>query len=175
MKLGEERSASPAGALQPVDLKKPLNQSIQLYQNEALEKGLDIRLHIDESIPPIRASERLIDDLFNNLISNAVKYTPRGGRIEVNLTRAEGGLVRFEVSDTGIGIPEEDMPRLFTEFFRAENAQRLVEEGTGLGLAIVKEIVDKISGTIRVRSSAGEGTCFSCLLPPDTPFHGTLH
>jgi two-component sensor histidine kinase len=175
MKLGEERSASPAQALQPLDLKRPLNQSIQLYQNQAIEKGLDIRLHIDDSIPPIRASERLIDDLFNNLISNAVKYTPPGGRIEVRLTRAEGGLVNFEISDTGIGISEEDMPRLFTEFFRAENAQNLVEEGTGLGLAIVKEIVDRISGTIRVRSSAGEGTCFSCLLPADTPFHEISH
>ena len=74
-------------------------------------------------------------------------------------------LVRFEVSDTGIGIPEEDIPRLFTEFFRAENAKAVSEEGTGLGLAIVKEILDFLGGSISVKSKVGEGTTLTCLLP----------
>jgi signal transduction histidine kinase len=109
--------------------------------------------------------EKLIDELFTNLISNAVKYTPSGGKIRVSLLKENQNLVRFQVSDTGIGIPEEDMARLFTEFFRAENAKALAEEGTGLGLVIVKEVLDFLGGSISVRSKVGEGTTFTCLLP----------
>jgi two-component system phosphate regulon sensor histidine kinase PhoR len=109
--------------------------------------------------------EKLLDELFTNLISNAVKYTPSGGKVSVALEPLSHDRVKFQVSDTGIGIPEEDVSRLFTEFFRAENAKALAEEGTGLGLVIVKEILDFFGGSIFLRSKVGEGTTFTCLLP----------
>jgi signal transduction histidine kinase len=109
--------------------------------------------------------EKLLDELFGNLISNAIKYTPSGGKVRVSLAGEKEHRARLEVSDTGIGIPEEDIPRLFTEFFRAENAKAQAEEGTGLGLVIVKEILDFLGGSISVKSKAGEGTTFTCLLP----------
>ena len=151
--------------IHPVDSTKIMKALVSLYRTQAVEKGIDITFDIEDSLPEIMADEKLVDDLFTNLISNAIKYTPQGGRVRVALARISQDRVRFEVSDTGIGIPDEDIPRLFTEFFRAENAKALVEEGTGLGLVIVKEILDRLKGTISVKSEPGEGTCFACLLP----------
>ncbi|MBW2053716.1 MAG: ATP-binding protein, partial [Deltaproteobacteria bacterium] len=83
----------------------------------------------------------------------------------VSLAKESDEWVKLEVSDTGIGISEEEISRLFSEFFRGENAKALVEEGTGLGLVIVKEILDRLSGTIHVQSDVGQGTRFTCLFP----------
>ena len=101
----------------------------------------------------------MIEQVLENLASNAIKYTPSEGSVEINFSRADG-TVRIEVSDTGIGIPNNDRSKLFTEFFRAENAKALEETGTGLGLAIVKELVDKLGGRILVESEEGAGTIF---------------
>jgi signal transduction histidine kinase len=117
-------------------------------------------------VPELLADGKLLDELFGNLISNAIKYTPPGGKVRVSLAAERDHRVRFEVSDSGIGIPEEDLSRLFTEFFRAENAKALAEEGTGLGLVIVKEVLDFLGGSISVKSKVGEGTTLTCLLPP---------
>jgi two-component system sensor histidine kinase VicK len=97
-------------------------------------------------------------------VSNAIKYTPAEGSVELRFSRADG-TVRIEVSDTGIGIPAADRPRLFTEFFRAENAKAMEDVGTGLGLAIVKEIADQLGGRIFVESEEGAGTIFVVHLP----------
>ncbi|HDR15587.1 MAG TPA: ATP-binding protein, partial [Desulfobacteraceae bacterium] len=113
----------------------------------------------------VMADEKLLDDLFANLVSNAIKYTPPGGKVDVATSLYPDGRVRLDVSDTGIGIPRQDISRLFTEFFRAENAKEAAEEGTGLGMVIVKEIVDNLRGTISVDSEVGKGTTFVCLLP----------
>ncbi|MCJ7771514.1 MAG: sensor histidine kinase, partial [Desulfobacterales bacterium] len=75
--------------------------------------------------------------------------------------------IRFEVSDTGIGIPKEDLKYLFTEFYRSENAKEFEEEGTGLGLVIVKEVLDHLKGSISVKSNIGQGTTFTCLIKAD--------
>jgi signal transduction histidine kinase len=148
-----------------VDGAKVLTPLTRLFETPAAEKGIEVDYQLGDALPQIMGDEKLIDELFTNLISNAVKYTPSGGKIRVSLLKENQNLVRFQVSDTGIGIPEEDMARLFTEFFRAENAKALAEEGTGLGLVIVKEILDFLGGSISVRSKVGEGTTFTCLLP----------
>ena len=83
----------------------------------------------------------------------------------MKLCRESSDRLRFEVRDTGIGIAPEDIPLLFTEFFRSANARQFVEEGTGLGLVVVKEILNRLKGTISVKSTPGEGTCFTCRLP----------
>jgi hypothetical protein len=165
LKIGRERTEMGRAKLQPVALDEVLQPLMPLFQNLSLPEGLDIAFDIADPLPRVAAQEGLLEDLFTNLIGNAIKYTPPGGWVRVELGIENPDWVRLDVSDTGIGIPEADLPRLFTEFFRAENAKKLAEEGTGLGLAIVKEIVDRLGGKIRVRSKIGEGTTFTCLLP----------
>jgi K+-sensing histidine kinase KdpD len=165
LKIGRERTEGGKIQLYAVSPEKTMRPLVSLYQNQCLQKGLEIVFDIKEPIPKIMANDGLIEDLFTNLISNAIKYTPQGGRVAVELAPEDHNQVRFQVSDTGIGIPESDIPRLFSEFFRAENAKGLIEEGTGLGMVIVKEILDRLGGKIQVKSTLGEGTSFTCLIP----------
>jgi len=163
--LGVKRSEMGKTPIHPVDAGAIMNALGELYQPQAMEKMLDLQVTSEAPLSKVLAEETLLHDLFGNLISNAIKYTPPGGRIRVTLAGERPHRVRFEVSDTGIGIPEKAMKSLFTECFRAENAKRHTEEGTGLGLAIVKEILDRIRGTIEVESEEGRGSRFKCLLP----------
>jgi signal transduction histidine kinase len=134
------------------------------FQDKAAEKRLAFQVNLPENLPPIRGQLETLEQLLENLVSNAIKYTPAEGSIEVKFAKANG-TVRIEVSDTGIGIPAADRPRLFTEFFRSENAKSMDEVGTGLGLAIVKEIVDKLGGRTLIESEEGVGTIFVVHLP----------
>ncbi len=105
-----------------------------------------------------------IRQLVANLVENGVRYTEPGGSVTARL-RPRGGSVVLEVEDTGIGIAEEDLPRIFDEFYRGANAREFAAEGTGLGLAICKVIAERHGGTITVESRAGHGTCFAVTLP----------
>jgi len=105
-----------------------------------------------------------LDRIFNNLISNAVKYTLAGGRVLVKMEALDGE-IHVAVQDSGIGIPEEALPRLFQEFYRAPNAKELAAEGTGLGLAITKDMIQRFEGRITVESKVGVGTTFHVFLP----------
>ena len=105
-----------------------------------------------------------IKSLWNNLVSNAIKYNRDNGRVDVTLHR-EGDRLVASVSDTGIGIPPEAMARLFSEFFRADNAKVHSRMGTGLGLSIVKEIVERSGGQITAESELDKGTTFRFWLP----------
>ena len=163
--LGVKRTDLSKVTMHPVNIADVLKPLVHLYQSQASAKNLDFSCHIEEGLPNILAQEKLMDDLLSNLISNAIKYTPAGGKVSIRVTRESSDRVLCEVADTGIGIPAEDIPRLFTEFFRSTNAKESTEEGTGLGLVIVKEILDRLRGTIAVKSKLGEGTCFSCFLP----------
>lgn len=165
LKMGRERAETGRGQLRKIAPEAVLKQLIPLFQNQAVEKGLEITFDIADPLPTVSANEGLIEDLLMNLISNAIKYTLSGGRVRVQLGLADPERVRLVVSDTGIGIPDADLPHLFSEFYRAANARKLAEEGTGLGLAIVKEILDRLGGTIQVQSKPAEGTTFTCLLP----------
>ncbi|HEX4610701.1 MAG TPA: ATP-binding protein, partial [Urbifossiella sp.] len=102
--------------------------------------------------------------VLDNLVDNAIKYTPNGGRITVRWSAA-GGQVGFEVEDTGIGISEADQARVFERFYRADKARSRDAGGTGLGLAIVKHLVQAMRGTVRVSSKLGRGTTFRVTLP----------
>jgi len=105
-----------------------------------------------------------LERVFMNLVSNAIKYTPAGGSVTVRAW-GEDNQIKVEVSDTGIGIPEEALPRIFDEFYRAKNAKAVEMEGTGLGLTIAKDVVDQHGGQISVESVLGEGSTFCVTLP----------
>jgi signal transduction histidine kinase len=165
LKLGIRRGQDETRSLEKLNINETLNSIWETYRAQAEEKGVQLIVKPGEKLPPVMADEKLLQDLFSNLVSNAIKYTPQGGKIEVETSLYPDGRVRLEVSDTGIGIPRRDIPRLFTEFFRAENARETAEEGTGLGMVIVKEIVDNLRGTISVDSEVGKGTTFVCLFP----------
>jgi hypothetical protein len=164
MTLAESRGVKAARADQPVDLLALATRIRRTFENEAAEKQLLFRVTTPEELPSIQGDPNLVEQMLENLVSNAIKYTASGGRVEVTFARAQR-TVRMEVSDTGIGIPKEEMPNLFKEFFRAENARSVETVGTGLGLAIVKEIVDKHGGRVLVESEPGLGTLFVVHLP----------
>ncbi|MGQ9857501.1 MAG: sensor histidine kinase [Thermodesulfobacteriota bacterium] len=165
LKVGRRRAETSPKALMPLNLAQALRHVTSLYEEEAKAKGLDFQVRIHEPIPDVLSEDSLVDELLTNLISNAVKYTPRGGSVVVSLSKEGRAWVKLEVTDTGIGIPVEKLPKLFTEFFRASNARAMDERGTGLGMVIVKESLDRIRGTIQVTSKPGQGTTFTCLIP----------
>jgi two-component system phosphate regulon sensor histidine kinase PhoR len=133
-----------------------------------LEPQLEARKIRAEVVPGSRgvawADRRAIEQIFANLLDNATKYTEEGGRILVRVIE-NGTHVRLEVEDNGIGIPAEDLPRIFERFYRVDKARSRDLGGTGLGLAIVKHLAQAQEGEVSVRSRPGEGTTFSVVLP----------
>ena len=105
-----------------------------------------------------------LEEVFSNLISNAISYTPASGQISVD-AHLEGDFICIQVADTGMGIAAEDLDRIFDRFYRVKNEKTRYIVGTGLGLAIVKSIVDAHRGQIQVDSQPGQGTTFSIFLP----------
>ena len=163
--LGMRRSEGEKERLHSLDVSQVLDGLMQSFRIQAAEKGINVQTEIAHSLPKITANLAMVEDLFGNLISNALKYTPSGGKITITADTESDGRLCCRISDTGIGIPKENMPHLFSEFFRAENAKEFTEEGTGLGLVIVKEILDRLGGTIRINSQAGQGTEVCLLIP----------
>jgi signal transduction histidine kinase len=147
-----------------VNLSDLIARVTELLQSRADEKGIECSVELPEAPLLLHGLEQGLERVMMNLLGNAVKYTPAGGTVTVRAW-GEGGQIRLEVSDTGIGIPEEALPRIFSEFYRAKNAKSLGVEGTGLGLVIVKDVVEEHGGEIRVKSLLGEGSTFRVSLP----------
>jgi signal transduction histidine kinase len=150
----------------PIILDEVLQRVIKRYEVSAKEKDIDLKFQsqLREGSTIVMATSEGLDRIFNNLISNAVKYTLPGGSVLVNLQHM-GKEAWITVKDTGIGIPEDALGHLFEEFFRASNAKELVREGTGLGLTIVKDSVTRFGGRVSVQSKLREGTLFTVMLP----------
>jgi len=148
-----------------VDLQVVLARIVERYRVPAVEKGIDLQVQVSDDYPiHIAATSGELDRAINNLVSNAVKYTLKGGVIEITL-EAQPDTAQLVIRDSGIGIPEEALPHLFEEFYRAPNAKAQVKQGTGLGLVITRDIVTRYGGTIRVSSTEAEGTIFTVILP----------
>ncbi len=112
----------------------------------------------------VRADDEAVRQILDNLIDNALKYTPEGGDVRVSC-RLEPDTIAVVVADTGIGIPREDLPRVFERFYRVDKARSRELGGTGLGLSIVKHLVQSIGGQIAVESRVGMGSTFTVLFP----------
>jgi len=166
--LAASRAPGLTGGAEPVVLNASVGRAVLLLQPRAEEKEVALKLQPCREKLAVWANEDGLDRIFVNLVGNAVKYTPSGGQIIVSLER-KGGEIQVAVADTGIGIPEEAIPHLFEEFYRAPNARKLNAVGTGLGLAIVKELVDCYGGRISVESKLGAGTTFTVILPAYQP------
>jgi NtrC-family two-component system sensor histidine kinase KinB len=136
-------------------------EAIEPFRMAAHDRGVTLSVEMPGDLPEVRADTTRIGHVFGNLLSNALKYTPPGGRITLS-AETEEEWIRFSISDTGRGIPNNYLPRIFEQFFRVPDQG--AETGAGLGLAIVKEIVEAHGGTVSVESQEGKGSTFAFLL-----------
>jgi len=145
-----------------LDLLEVLREDVELQQSQTDRHRLI--LEVEGRMPPIYADRDRLHQVFKNLLSNAVKYSPQGGEV---LVRAgmEGRFVWVSFTDSGIGIPEDELPFIFERFRRVEKGEAAAISGTGLGLAIVKHLVEMHGGRVHVRSEVGKGSTFTVFLP----------
>lgn len=137
-------------------------EAVESFRAAARDRGVELATNLAGDTPDVWADTQQIGHVFANLLSNSLRYTDSGGTVTVS-ARAEEEQVQFSVSDTGRGIPERDLPRIFDRFFRVPGQE--TETGIGLGLAIVKEIVEAHGGSANVESREGEGSTFRFTLP----------
>ena len=155
---------SPELSLESADFNRLVEEAEVRMRSTAEKKALTLSLDLDSTIPRIQVDVRQIDHILMNLIENACNYTPEQGQVMIR-THAEDSQFVLDVQDTGIGIPEADVPLIFDRFYRGGNARMTHKAGTGLGLAIVKKIVEMHQGTIELDSVVGEGTTFTVRTP----------
>ncbi|MGH7312656.1 MAG: ATP-binding protein [Candidatus Rokuibacteriota bacterium] len=150
--------------LAPFDLRGALENSLLLVRERALRHGLALELEVDDAVSMVVADERRFRQIMLNLLSNAVKFTPDSGRVRVGAVLREG-FVEIAVSDTGVGIPQEDQDLIFEEFRQARGESAGKREGTGLGLSLTKRLVEAHGGRLWVTSEPGLGSTFTFTLP----------
>jgi signal transduction histidine kinase len=150
--------------IQPTTLRGALEGALQATQGQIEARSQQLKLEMPEDLPLVQADPGRLTQVLTNLLSNAYKYTPEGGHIDLRAW-LQDGFVHCAVSDDGIGISLEDQARLFTKFFRSEDPAVRAMTGTGLGLCIVKSIVELQGGEIQVESRLGEGTTFTFTTP----------
>jgi signal transduction histidine kinase len=148
-----------------LDLAKLASQSVEALRPIAAENAIAIELVTDHP-SRVRGDARRLSQVIDNLVTNAVKFTPAGGAITVSVEDGVGN-VRLVVADTGIGIPASEQGQVFSRFFRSSNATQGAIAGTGLGLAISRALVEQHDGTIVLESQEGEGTRVTVTLPAD--------
>jgi hypothetical protein len=154
--------------MKEVDFKPLLRQTIDLLKETAAEKNIEVEFKAPLSTAEISCHESLMSRALVNLLSNALKYTPNGKKVEVTLTtylnkKRETGVVEISIKDDGIGICEEDLEKIFEPYYRGKNIS--TEEGKGIGLSFAKEVIDLHGGKILVQSELNKGSTFSILLP----------
>jgi len=142
----------------PVDVNEIIRKALQLMSIHISENGVIVVEHLDENLPIIQADGKQLGHVMRNIVLNAIQAMPSGGTLTI-VTRAVGNGVEFSVTDTGMGIPEEKLERIFVPFFTTKT------KGTGLGLSVVRKIVENHGGYIDVASVVGQGTTFKIILP----------
>ncbi len=162
LELARVKSGDPLGDISVLDLVVETEKGCAPYINQAENKGLSISVEYPEEPLQVRFDSQGYALILSNLVSNSVKYTTEGF-VKVSLKRQDSWAV-LKVTDSGIGIPESDIPQLFKEFFRASNARRQKIQGTGVGLAGVKHIVERFGGEMELQSKENEGSTFTVRL-----------
>jgi two-component system NtrC family sensor kinase len=146
-----------------VQLEGVLKYSLDMFDAQIKNKKLNLAMDISSNLLPLRANPIRIRRMLDNLLGNAIKYTPDGGNVNVSISMQEHQII-LKVEDTGPGIPAEEQNNIFEKFYRATTAPNGVE-GSGLGLAIVKSIVTSHQGRVWVESTVGKGSTFIVILP----------
>ena len=152
--------------LRPDDLRAAVESAVEQSSGAAERRGVDVALQLPDHPVRIRHDPQRIGQVVGNLVANAVKFTPRGGSVTVDVTGTPDG-ARIEVVDTGVGIDPTELPYIFERFYRGSQASEARSSGSGLGLAIVRSIVDMHGGTVEVDSRVGSGSRFVVTLPSD--------
>jgi PAS domain S-box-containing protein len=143
-----------------------MQSSLAFVKSQALKKSIRMSYEADPQVSTILADPRRLKQILVNLLTNAVKFTPEGGRVMLQVCASAGeNLIRFSVSDTGIGIAARDLARLFRPFEQVDSQLNRQYEGTGLGLALVQKLTDLHGGSVHVQSEVGKGSCFTINLP----------
>jgi two-component system phosphate regulon sensor histidine kinase PhoR len=150
--------------IRPIRVEALVNGCVETARLNAKSRGLQIVVDLQQNAPAVRGDGAQLGEVLQNLLDNALQYTPSGGQIEVK-ARANGHNIVFTVTDTGIGIPESDLERIFERFYRVDAARSREAGGTGLGLAIARHIVDAHGGRIWVESAVGQGSRFHFSIP----------
>jgi signal transduction histidine kinase len=149
-----------------VDLVDVLEECVKRFAFRAEEAGIELEMDVP-TLPPVLGDEDRLTQVFTNLLDNAVKHTPSGGKVKVIAKEVNQRRVEVTVTDTGSGIPPEDLPRIFERFYQVNKSR--AGRGVGLGLAIAKEIIEAHGGSISVESVVGLGTKFTVSLPASRP------
>lgn len=162
--LDLERAQAGTMARETCDLVRLLRLAAGEMERQAINKNLALSLDLPAELPYVLGDSQQLSQVFANLIENAVKFTPEGGRVDVR-AREDGAHLVVEVADTGVGIPDEDKDRIFERFFRVRQPGTEHISGSGLGLSLVKAIVDAHGGRVTVESAVGVGSTFRVSLP----------
>jgi len=160
--LASLEAENPRFEPKPYRLDKQIRRVILACEPQWTDKAIDMEVSLDEA--EIAGDEDLLSQVWTNLLHNSIKFTPHGGRVCLDLRRSDGGIV-FTIADTGLGIADDDLPRGFERFFKADTSRERAKGGSGLGLSIAKKIVGMHHGTIAVESQLGIGTIFTVSLP----------
>lgn len=149
--------------IQRVCITDLIRELILMFNLKSKQKGVELKFNCNSDIC-INTDEKLLFEALRNIIDNAIEYTNSGGKVEINCSKNDGN-VEVVVSDTGIGISEDDLPFIFDRFYRGKSAFEINPSGTGLGLSLTKAVVEILSGQIYVLSQVGKGTRFILILP----------
>jgi signal transduction histidine kinase len=150
--------------MEGVPVADTIGKAVSYVNARAAERSVSVVVETDSSMGIIQGARVYLEETVANLLANAVKYSREGGRVTVSGT-GDRGSVRLEIRDEGIGIPPDDLPRVFEEFYRAANAKRVERDGTGLGLSMARQVVERHGGSIRIESEEGHGTTVTLVLP----------
>ncbi len=157
-----------------VDLQALAATCIELVRLKAGDAGIQVSTEIAESLPPVRADTRALKQMLINLVSNAMKFTPAGGKVVVFARQTGTGEMALGVKDTGVGIAPQDQARVFESFGQGRHDAVSTDKGTGLGLAIVKGLAEAHGGRVTLESEVGRGTCVTIFFPEDRVQHEAL-
>jgi two-component system cell cycle sensor histidine kinase PleC len=150
-----------------LDLRRLMDDTVQMMTARAVASGVSLAVHVERSFPNIYADERAVRQILANLASNAVKFTPPGGRVTAFASVMADGSPAFGFDDTGLGIAPEEQDKVFESFGQGRHDAMLADKGTGLGLPIVRGLAEVHGGMVKLESVPSRGTRITVILPPN--------